>query len=246
MLIGQTLQLSFARYLVDGGVPALAGLAVVWTGVWWGYRRHWRGAAKLPEIEAPAFDRWQSAKGIAVAIALISMFLVAPWPREVVALAGAAVILVSRRMASREMLGLVDWHLLVLFVSLFVVNAAVASSGVLGGILMTFRMAGLSLTDPATLFGITALLSNLGIQRPCRHAAAAGSGSRTGWTSAGTVLDAGRKPDHRRQHREHHRRRSGSAAWDHDRLADARARRRAGDDRHAGDSRVVGAAVSGR
>ena len=59
----------------------------------------------------------------------MAAFLFAPWPREVVALAGAGVLLISRRMASREMLSLVDWHLLILFVGLFVVNAAIAQSG---------------------------------------------------------------------------------------------------------------------
>ena len=77
------------------------------------------------------------------------------------ALAAAGVILVSRRMASREMLGLVDWHLLVLFVSLFVVNAAIAESGLLDRIVSGFRTAGLPLEDPAALFGITVVLSNL-------------------------------------------------------------------------------------
>src|SRR4029453_7909229 len=38
MLIGQTLELSFAGYLRDGGIPALAGLAGVWLGVWGGLR----------------------------------------------------------------------------------------------------------------------------------------------------------------------------------------------------------------
>ena len=64
-------------------------------------------------------------------------------------------------MASREMLGLVDWHLLILFAGLFVVNAAIAQSGLLSGVLMAFRGAGLDLADPAALFGVTAVLSNL-------------------------------------------------------------------------------------
>ena len=43
MLIGQTLQLSFSRYLVDGGIPALAGLGLVWLVIAWIYRRRWQG-----------------------------------------------------------------------------------------------------------------------------------------------------------------------------------------------------------
>jgi Na+/H+ antiporter NhaD/arsenite permease-like protein len=161
MLIGQALQLSFARYLVDGGVPALAGLAVVWTGVWWSYRRRWRTQTPVPDVQAPPFDRWQTIKGLTVVVVLMGAFLAAPWPRELVALVAAGVILVSRRMASREMLGLVDWHLLVLFVSLFVVNAAVAESGLFERLMASVQSAGLSLSEPAVLFGATAVLSNL-------------------------------------------------------------------------------------
>ena len=58
----------------------------------------------------------------------MAAFLFTPWPREVVALAAAGVLLARREMASREMLGLVDWHLLVLFAGLFVVNARGRSS----------------------------------------------------------------------------------------------------------------------
>lgn len=161
MLIGQTLQLSFARYLLDGGVPALAGLFVVWLVVWWIYRDRWTMRTTMPEVAAPPFDRWQSLKGTIVIVVLMTAFVAAPWPRDIVALAAAGVILVSRRMASREMLALVDWHLLLLFVALFVINEAVASSGLLDEIVSWFARAGLALSQPPALFGVTAVLSNL-------------------------------------------------------------------------------------
>ena len=77
------------------------------------------------------------------------------------ALTGAAVLLVSRRMASREMLGQIDWHLLVLFVGLFVVNKAIAQSGLVNGLLMMSRMSGVDWTHPPTLFAGSAVLSNI-------------------------------------------------------------------------------------
>ena len=46
-----------------------------------------------------------------------------------VALAGAGLLLLSRRLHSRDMLGLVDWQLLVLFMGLFVVNHALQATG---------------------------------------------------------------------------------------------------------------------
>jgi Na+/H+ antiporter NhaD/arsenite permease-like protein len=161
MLIGQTLQLSFTQYLWDGGVPALAGLGVVWAVIAWTYRNRWERASAPITVEAPPFDRWQSIKGVVVTTAIVAAFLFSEWPREVVALAGAGVLLISRRMASREMLGLVDWHLLVLFAGLFIVNRAIAQSGLIGSLLMMSRMAGADLTSPPVLFTTTAVLSNL-------------------------------------------------------------------------------------
>ena len=89
------------------------------------------------------------------------LFLFSPWPREAIALAGAGVLLVSRKTASRELIGLVDWQLIVLFAGLFVVNAAIAQSGLVSGILMVARRAGADLTTPAALFGAAAILSNI-------------------------------------------------------------------------------------
>jgi Na+/H+ antiporter NhaD/arsenite permease-like protein len=161
MLIGEVLGLSFARYLRDGGVPALVGLGVVWTVIGRAWQERWHRPMVVPEVAVPPYDRWQTLKGLLVLTAVMGAFLFTNWPREEVALAAAGIILVSTQMASREMLGLVDWHLLVLFAGLFIVNAAVAQSGVLGGVLMTFRMASVDLAHPGVLFGVTAVLSNL-------------------------------------------------------------------------------------
>jgi Na+/H+ antiporter NhaD/arsenite permease-like protein len=161
MLIGQTLDLSFSGYLLDGGLPAVAGLFVVWAVVVAGYRRRWSRDAPRIDVEAPRFDRWQTSKGAAVTLAVVIAFLFTDWPRELVALTAAGVLLVSRRLASRDMLGLVDWHLLVLFIGLFVVNRAIAQSGLVAGLLMMSRMAGADLTNAPVLFTVTAILSNL-------------------------------------------------------------------------------------
>jgi len=161
MLIGEVLHLSFAKYLWQGGVPAAVGLAMVWLAINRAYMNRWARESPIPVLDPAPFDRRQTFKAVLVVTGIIAAFLFAPWPRAVVALAAAGVLLVSRQMASREMLGLVDWHLLVLFAGLFVVNAAIAQSGLLGGVLLAARQAGIELGDPGTLFGATAILSNL-------------------------------------------------------------------------------------
>jgi Na+/H+ antiporter NhaD/arsenite permease-like protein len=161
MLIGQTLQLSFAGYLVDAALPSLAGLAIVWLVIVAAYRRRWLQAQPVVHATDPPFDRWQTAKAAAVTAFAVAAFLFTAWPREIVALGAAGVLLLSRRTSSREMLGLVDWHLLVLFMGLFVVNHALAQSGLISGLLMMSRNAGADLSDNGVLFVATALLSNV-------------------------------------------------------------------------------------
>lgn len=162
MLIGQTLGLSFARYSREAIAPSIAGLVVTWFVIRWQWHARWRvtPAAVANGIDEP-FNRWQSTKGLIVLAVAVVAFLLAPWPREVVALAAAGVLLLSRRMASNEMLGLVDWHLLVLFAGLFVVHDATARAGLLNAAFAEMQRLGIDLARPAWMFGVTPVLSNL-------------------------------------------------------------------------------------
>ncbi len=161
MLIGQKLQLSFAGYLLDGGVPAVLGCAVAWWVICRLTGGDWHGPTGELSVHAPAFNLWQTSKGIVVTAGMIAAFLATNWPREVIALAGAGVLLLSRRMHSRRMLALVDWHLLVLFAGLFVVNHALEASGWLSRGMTALAENGVPLERPAWLFGATVVLSNL-------------------------------------------------------------------------------------
>ena len=170
ILVGQTLQLSFAGYLLDGGVPALLGLLLTWVVIRRSTRGRWEAAA-TPAAAAPVvpiapaaeatLDAWQAAKALAITLAMVVAFLGGWWPREVVALAGAGLALLSRRMHSRAMLGAVDWQLLVLFAGLFVVNHALAESGAVAAALDGAQRRGLDLSRPGVLFPVTVLLSNV-------------------------------------------------------------------------------------
>ena len=121
ILIGQTLRLSFHGYFLEAAVPVVAvGLAATWGLIAWQARGQWHqplaSTAIIPEEtrnDAP-FDPWQTAKGLIVATVLLVAFVFGPWPREHVALIAAGVLLMSRKLHSNKMLGLVDWELLVL------------------------------------------------------------------------------------------------------------------------------------
>lgn len=130
ILIGQVGRLDFGAFLLACGVPALIALVIVHVSVLWLWKRELgRTDVPPPSTEAPiAADRWQIAKGLIATLALIGLF-VSPVPREIAALAVAAALLFSRRMASREMLARVDWQLLLLFTCLFAITAAFSATG---------------------------------------------------------------------------------------------------------------------
>jgi Na+/H+ antiporter NhaD/arsenite permease-like protein len=161
MLIGQKLGLSFVDYLGDALPPAVLGCLVVWLVVAAAYRGRWSCAPREIETEIPRFDRWQSAKGIVVVLGVVAIFLFAPVPREAAALAAAGLLLASRRMRSRDVLGFVDWHLLVLFVGLFVVQYALESSGLVAVLLDDLARLGIDLSSPEWLMPVTVVLSNV-------------------------------------------------------------------------------------
>lgn len=161
MLIGQALDLSFAGYLGQGVVPAVAGLAVVWGVIRVLYRGRWTATTALEDPGLPAFNRWQTFKGLAVLVVLVVLFLADAVPRELAALAAAGILFTSRRMASRRFLALIDWPLLVLFAGLFIVNHVLSSSGVLGRAMSALAAGGVEIGQPAWLFGASVVLSNL-------------------------------------------------------------------------------------
>jgi Na+/H+ antiporter NhaD/arsenite permease-like protein len=170
MLIGSVLQLDFGGYLRRALPPVVLGLVFLWG--WLAYGPGSReesmelraASAELPtpaELDAPPFDRWQAAKGLVVASALLLIFLFTDWPREVAALVGAGILLLSRRLHSSHVMGFVDWQLLLLFMGLFVVNHAFESTGLAGEAVAWLAAQGVRLSEPGALMLVGVGLSNL-------------------------------------------------------------------------------------
>ena len=167
ILIGQSLRLSFAGYFAEALLPVLLGLAAAWAVIALQTRGRWLGKATRAPADPPRSDkdaplkRWQTTKGLVVAALLLLAFVIAPWPREHLALTAAGVLLMSRKLHSSKMLGLVDWELLVMFIGLFVVNHALQQTGLPERLVADLRADGLDLREPAALFGVTFALSNI-------------------------------------------------------------------------------------
>jgi Na+/H+ antiporter NhaD/arsenite permease-like protein len=159
ILIGQLGQLDFWTFLGACGPPAAFGLAAVFAVVAIVWRQQLRAAADPAEIEVPPVDRLGIGKAALATIALLAMFTT-PLPHVTGVLIVAAVLLVSRRLATREILGLVDWHLLVLFAGLFVVTAAFAEAGLAAGTLAALAAAGIDPQGLPALASLTLVGSN--------------------------------------------------------------------------------------
>jgi Na+/H+ antiporter NhaD/arsenite permease-like protein len=159
ILIATALDLGFARFVAACAVPVLASLLVVIA--WFARRVPTRAAGDAAPALAPAaVDRGEAAKALLLTAVAIALFL-APVPMHLTALLVGGVVLTSRRMATRDMLALVDWHLLALFCGLVVVLRGLAVSGWIEVGVALLARAGGELREVAVLVPVVALLGNL-------------------------------------------------------------------------------------
>lgn len=128
ILIGQAGGLDFWSYFVLALPPTLLCLAITFAAILATWRLAPAGLAAADPVAETEIDRFQMAKGLAAVVVLIGLFMTS-LPRELSALAVAGLLLMSRRLSSRAMIGAVDWHLLLLFACLFGVTAAFADTG---------------------------------------------------------------------------------------------------------------------
>ena len=117
-----------------------------------------RGTA-FPRVAAPEF-KLKEFQGLRDSATADPHFLFTGIPVNPPHLPEAAILLMSRKLTSREMLSLVDW-LLVLFMGLFVVNSAVFNTGRLEQGVQALSEMGMDLHQPFWLFIITVLALNL-------------------------------------------------------------------------------------
>jgi Na+/H+ antiporter NhaD/arsenite permease-like protein len=96
-------------------------VAIVW-------RKELTPAPTAVAAAPPAVDRGAAFKA-AWATAVLFVLFTLPIPREIGALGVAALLLISRTIASRHLIAAVDWHLLLLIACLFVVTGAFAATG---------------------------------------------------------------------------------------------------------------------
>jgi Na+/H+ antiporter NhaD/arsenite permease-like protein len=159
ILIGEHGSLDFWRYALDAAPVALAALAVVFLTVALLWRRELAAPSRAASLPIPVLNRVALAKCILATVVLLVLFAtdIPAWQS---ALLVAGALLVSRRLSTREMLALVDWHLLVLFAGLFIVTGAFSATAMDDVILRGLGAAGIQLEDPIALAALSLLGSN--------------------------------------------------------------------------------------
>ena len=163
MMIAQIAGLGFGTYALWCLVPVLFALACA-AGIIWGMSRQQLTAMPFQPSEPAAapypFDRAHTIKGLVILAIVIALFF-SPLPKEIVALTAAGIHLASPKFRTSELLGFVDWPILVLFMAMFVVTGAFQSAGYGDQAAHWLAQAGVPLQSPPVLLTITAVLSNV-------------------------------------------------------------------------------------
>lgn len=163
MMIGQIAHLSFGRYLIWSMVPVAFAMAAAYGIIWMLSRKKLESALSVSEeskLQPHPFNRPHTIKGLVILVVVIGLFF-SPLPKEIIALAAAGIHLASTKFRTDDLLGLVDWPILVLFMGLFVVTGAFQSTGYGDQAVQWLASGGFHLNAPAILALTTAGLSNL-------------------------------------------------------------------------------------
>jgi Na+/H+ antiporter NhaD/arsenite permease-like protein len=163
MMIGQIAGLGFGPYAAWCFLPVLFALGCAYVIIWLLARRQ-LSATRMP-IAIPAgisqpFDRPHTIKGLVILGAVIGLFF-SSLPKELVALTAAAIHLASPKFRTEDLLKLVDWPILVLFMGLFVVTGAFQTTSYGDHGVQWLARSGLHLQSLPVLALVTAALSNL-------------------------------------------------------------------------------------
>jgi len=163
MMIGQVAHLNFGSYLLWSIVPVLFALGCGYGIIWMMSHKNIQSSAPVPkdlDPQAYPYDRLHTIKGLVTLVVVIGLFF-SPLPKEVIALAAAALHIASPKFRTEDLLGLVDWPVLILFMGLFVVTGSLQSTGYGDQAVQWLAHGGCDLNAPPTLIAATATLSNL-------------------------------------------------------------------------------------
>lgn len=163
MMIGQVAHLDFGHYMLWSIVPVAVAMTAAYGIIWLMSRKNLQlSVPRQPGLPSQAypFNRPHTLKGIIILMVVIGLFFTSI-PKEVIVLAAAGIHLASTKFRTEDLLGLVEWPILVLFIGLFVVAGAFQFTGYGDQAIHWLAQGGFNLNAPVNLTLTTAALSNL-------------------------------------------------------------------------------------
>lgn len=164
MLIGETAHLGFGGYILWSLPPVLVSLGISYGIAWLVSRKRLRMDGPSPPKEHVfhhyPYNRPHTVKGLVILILAVALFFT-PIPKEITALCAAGIHLASREYRTEDLLGLVDWQILILFMGLFTVTGAFQFTGYGDTVVQALASSGFDLHTNGNLILATAALSNL-------------------------------------------------------------------------------------
>jgi Na+/H+ antiporter NhaD/arsenite permease-like protein len=163
MMIAQVAHLDFARYSLWCFVPVVFAFGSAYGLIWTMSRHNLASSVPEPIGAKPSpepFNLIHTVKGLVILVLVIAFFFTSI-PKELIALTAAGIHLASPKFRTEDLLRLVDWSILVLFMGLFVVTGAFQATGYGEQAVHWLSHAGLNLQSSPVLAVVTALLSNL-------------------------------------------------------------------------------------
>jgi len=159
MMIGSFSHIPYRAFAQQLAPIAAVGLALTVAILALVYRKEFRQEERLPiEHEPVRADRPLLYKSLAVSLGMLVLFF-AGWPVPKVAVIAGAILLITRRVKPEKVYREIDWGLLVMFIGLFIVIAAIEKTGIAAELFAAASRYHLERTAPLAVFA--ALLSNL-------------------------------------------------------------------------------------
>jgi len=163
MMIGQVAHLDFGHYMLWSIIPVIFALGAAYVIIWRMSRKNLQTPCSTEVVSAQQtypYNALHTYKGIIILIVVLGLFFTT-LSKEIVVLAAAGVHLASTKFRTEDLLGLVEWAILILFMGLFVVAGAFQSTGYGAEAMHWLAQGGFDMKAPASLTVMTAGLSNL-------------------------------------------------------------------------------------
>ena len=130
ILIGSLSHMSFSWYMAVAAPLSVAGLILNYLVIAWVYREELNGLLPVCSPLVGDVNRSLIRKGLIV-MSLVLLGFLAGFDPAIVAILGASLLLITRRLKPNKVYAGIDFNLLIIFIGLFVIIGGVEQSGLI-------------------------------------------------------------------------------------------------------------------